>query len=312
MGRNTFANLTDLRMADIISAEINLLLKDSTNLLNTPFMQYAGSINNSGTTTIKIRKAGLMGYDLFETPTNEDDSVASTSITDSHVDVQAVRMALNYELSDLANMTSFGQDIDPMTLARSISESYEATVADKVAGLFSSFTASKGTAGSTFALDDFFDAIYVLETAANAASLKVGAAGPFVCVLAPKQLTELQNSLRSEQSNIIAFSPANAEMLEAKGSQYAGSLFGVELYKSAYVEAASSVLTGAMWAAGAIAYCDGVPNIVHGGNDIMPMGKIVVEMERNALRAITSIVGHAYYGTSILSDEKGVKLTTVA
>ena len=312
MGRNTFANMTDLRMAEIISAEINLLLKDSTNLLNTPFMQYAGSINNTGTTTIRQRKAGLMGYDLFSTPTNEDDSISSTTITDAHVDVTAVRMGLNYELSDLANMTSFGQDVDPMTLARSIADSYEATVADKTADLFSSFTVSKGTSNAVLDLDDFFNAIYALETAANPASLAVGAPGPFVCVLAPKQLTELQNSLRSEQSNIIAFSPANASMLEAKGSQYAGSLFGCELYKSAYIEAVSSVLTGAMWSAGALSYCDGVPNIVHGGNEIMPMGKIVIEMQRDALRAITSVIGHAYFGCSILDDAKGVKITTVA
>ena len=313
MARNTYANISpDLRMAEIISAEINLLLKDSTNLMNTPFMKYVGSINGMGTTTIKYRKAGLMGYDLFSAPSNEDDEIASTSITDSHVDLTAVRMGLNYELSDLAELTGMGQDIDPIVLARSIADSYEGTVADKVADLFTSFTTSKGTAGSALALDDFFDAIFALETAQNPASLSVGASGPFVCVLAPKQMTELQDALRSEQSNIIAFNPANASMLEIKGEQYAGNLFGVELYKSAYVEAVSTVLTGAMWGADCIGYIDGVPNIQYGGNEVMNMGKIVVEMQRNALRAITSVVGHAYYGTSILDDARGVKIVSLA
>jgi hypothetical protein len=221
-------------------------------------------------------------------------------------------MGLNYELSDLAELTGMGQDIDPIVLARSIADSYEGTVADKVADLFTSFTTSKGNASSALALDDFFDSIFALETAQNPSSLAVGASGPFVCVLAPKQMTELQDALRSEQSNIIAFNPANASMLEIKGEQYAGNLFGVELYKSAYVEAVSTVLTGAMWGADCIGYIDGVPNIQYGGNEVMKMGKIVVEMERNALRALTSVVGHAYYGTSILDDARGVKIVSLA
>ena len=69
MATNTMTTAADLRMTSIISAEINLLLRDTANLRNTGYMQYLGSINNMGTDSIKFRKVGLMGRDSFESRT---------------------------------------------------------------------------------------------------------------------------------------------------------------------------------------------------------------------------------------------------
>ena len=49
----------DLRLAKMISQEIKLLLQDSTNLRNSPFLDFVGSINGKGSDTIRVRKAGL-------------------------------------------------------------------------------------------------------------------------------------------------------------------------------------------------------------------------------------------------------------
>ena len=65
----------DLRLSAMISQEINLLLRDTQNLRNSQFISYCGSINGMGSDTIRVRKAGLDGYDLFETPANESDAV---------------------------------------------------------------------------------------------------------------------------------------------------------------------------------------------------------------------------------------------
>jgi len=40
----------------------------------------------------------------------------------------------------------------------------------------------------------------------------------------------------------------------------------------------------------------------------MEMGEVSVEIDRDSLKAITSVVGHAYLGMSIIDDFRGVTL----
>ena len=66
-GVSGFSELkTDLRLANMISNEVNLLLKDTANLMGSQYMQYAGSINGLGTDTIRLRRAGLDGFDVMQ------------------------------------------------------------------------------------------------------------------------------------------------------------------------------------------------------------------------------------------------------
>lgn len=302
-----FSNLSgDLRLAQMITAEINLLLRDTTNLRNSPYMKYLGSINGLGSDTLRVRKAGLMGFDKMETPASEIANASVQALTDSHVDITVARLALRYDISDLASLTGMGpMDVDPFTLAQSIAQSYEASFADKTAATFAGFSNSVGANGTNFDLNRFLNAMFQLEKASNG-SIATGAPGPYVSVLHPKALTELQSDLRSESSNMIAFNPANFDMLKAKGDKYAGNLFGVDVYRSAYVVAnGSSGYDNAMFAAGALGYADGVPNIV-GAAEVMDMGKIQVEFKREAIAATTRVVGHAYLGIGELDDARGV------
>ena len=95
--------MTDVRMASMVSAEINLLLKDTANLRNTGLIQYIGSINGLGTSAIKVRKIGLGGRDSFASRT-EVQAVADTSIEDGSVTVTPSRYSLRYDISDLLNL----------------------------------------------------------------------------------------------------------------------------------------------------------------------------------------------------------------
>lgn len=294
----------DLRLAHILSAEINLLLRDTGNLRNSQFMSYVGSINSSGSDSIRIRKAGLDGRDLFETMTHEISDISIQALTHDHVDLVVARLGLMYQLTDLASMTGGfgGPDIDPFRLAQSMSGSYEATFADKTADAATAgFSTTTGSNSTTFSVDDFFNGIFELEKADS----NRGAVGPFACVMHPKALTELQSSIRSETSNAVSYMPATAAMLEAKSNSFVGSLFGVEIYKSSYVNAnGSSGYDNFMFGAGGIAYADGVPNIV-GAAQTMGMDKITIEMDRDAAKAITKIIGHAYLGVVVADANKG-------
>ncbi len=293
----------DLRLSAMISQEINLLLRDVSNLRNSPYISYAGSVNGLGSDTIRLRKAGLDGFDLFETPTNEADEATVQDFTDAKVDIAVARLALMYKISDLASMTGFGgSDIDPFRLAQSMAGSYEASFADKTADAIDDFTNIVGSAATQMSVDDFFNAIFQLEKAAS----NKGAIAPFAAILHPVALTELQDSLRNETGNAISYMAATQDMLMAKGPGFVGNLLGVDVYKSSYINNAGGAHLSAMFGVGALAYADGVPASLPGAAQSMSMGKVLVEMERDGAKAITSIIGHAYLGLSVIDDDRGV------
>ena len=304
-----FSNMENiLRLSAMISQEINLLLKDNANLRNTPLLSYQGSINGLGTDTVRVRLAGLDGYDSMAAAASEisDEAANKTALTINSADLVAARQYIIYEMSDLASMTGFGgADIDPFRIAQSIAGSYESRFAELTGEAAASFTTTAGANTTTLSVDDFFDAIFALEQAASGA----GAPGPYACVLDPKALTELQDSLRNETGNAISRMQSSMDMLQAKGDNFAGNLFGVDVYRSKYVkENASSGFDNYMISPMALGYVDGIPAGVQGSADLMSMGKVVVEFDRRPMSASTFIVGHAYLGLGIIEDDRGVKL----
>jgi len=298
----------DLRMAHMISMEIKLLLSDATNLRNTPFMDFVGSINGQGSDTIRVRKAfldGESGWSEFSGGT-EADAVTPSSLVDESTDVVVKRQALAYEISDLASMTGMGNDIDPFRIAEHIAKSYEARFANLTGALLGGFTAQVGAA-SALTVSVFLDAIQTLESADSGK----GAPGPYVCVLAPQQFAELQDSIRAEATGILQFVAPSYEAISAKGSHYKGSFMGVEIYTSSYVTDDTVNFSGAMFAPGAIGYATGAPAGLPGAVESMEMGEVVIEMDRDATKALTRIVGHAYLGMSIIENERGVEIFTL-
>jgi len=315
MANITFANLEgDLRLSQMISSEIALLLRDNASLRNSGYLTYAGSINGIGSDTIRMRKVGLMGYDSFTAPAvNEDDAVSETSLTDGHADCVVSRFLLSYKMSDLAGISSYGNspyEIDPFNLAASIAASYDTLFAELTAAAATGISASAGTSGAALSVSGFFAAIYNLEQAQNAAGLAAGAPGPFYCCLHPKSLTELQASLRSEQSNIVAQMVATEDMIKAKGRGYVGKLFNVDVFRSAHIESDTTDYVNFMGDAGGLMFADGVPTII-GAAETMTMDKVAIELSRVPERALSVITGHAYIGVSILEQARLTKLLAV-
>jgi hypothetical protein len=138
----------DLRLAQMISQELKLLISDSVNLRNTPFMDFVGSINGMGSDTIRVRKAFLDGEDGWSefSGGTEGDAVSDKALVDGHVDVVCKRQALAYAITDLASMTGMGNDLDPFRIAEHIAKSYEARFANLTGALLGGFTAQAGGA----------------------------------------------------------------------------------------------------------------------------------------------------------------------
>ncbi len=296
----------DLRMQKMISQEIKLLLVDSSNLRNTPFVEFVGSINGMGSDTIRVRKAGLDGYDGFSAfyGTTEADAVTPSNLTDAHVDVVCKRNSLAYEISDLASMTGLnGGDIDPFRIAESIANSYEALFANLTGALVAGFTATAGSTGTDLTIDALFDAIKQLEAAGSGK----GAPGPYVAVLHPKQWADIQDDILAATTGLFQFTPASYEAISAKGGHYKGNFMGVEIYTSSYVTNDGTDHAGAIFGPGAVGYATGMPAPV-GAVEAMEMGEVMIEMDRDAAKALTKVVGHAYLGMSIIDQDRGVTL----
>jgi hypothetical protein len=304
-------NTSGFRLDHMISLEINRLLSDTANLRNSPFLQYAGSVNGLGTDTIRIRKYSLGGRDLFKASANEDDDEANdvTDPTVAFADIAVARQYLVRQITDLGALAGYGSaDLNPFNLASDMALSYEARFAELTADTASLLSDNTvGSASVDMTVDLFFQAISALQNADSGRGVDAQQA---CMVLHPVALNSLQDSLRSESNNAVAMMSATADMLEMKGKGYIGKLFGVDIYKSSFVNENTGAHENFLLTPQCIAYADGIPTQLPNANEFMQMGKILVEMQRQATSALSQIVGHAYIGFGIVDGKRGVKIST--
>jgi len=299
----TNANLIpDLRLATALDAALRVILHDEMSLRTTGSILNLGSINGTGSAASTIRYAGLDGLDPFAATASEVSAVAETPFVDASAQIAVGRCALRRDISDLANITGFAQDVDPVRLAESMVGGYEQYFNVLAATAINSLTTSVGAAGVDMSVDDFYDAMFALEIAS--------VPGPYTCLLSPNQLANFQDSLRAE-GGAAQYMPATADMLMVKGQGYQGNFLGIDLYRSDKVLVdGGGDAHGGMWGLGCMGYKTGSMVNPIGGFVTSPSGEIVVEFERIAAQATTVIVGHGYLGLSVLEDARGVQIVT--
>ena len=311
---NSGLDTSGFRLDHMISLEINRLLADTSNLRNSPFLQYAGSVNGLGTDTIRIRKYSLGGRDLFQgatgvSPEINDEIGNAIDPTVAFADIQVARQYLIRQISDLGALAGYGaQDLNPFNLAADMVNSYEARFAELTADTASSLTTnSVGSASTAMTVDLFFSAFQKLQESDSGRGVNTT---DLCMVLHPVALGSLQDSLRSESNNAVAMMQATQDMLEVKGRGFVGKLFGVDVYKSSFVNVNTGAHENFLLAPGCIAYADGVPTQLPKAVDFMTMGKILVEMQREGTQALTQIIGHGYLGFGIVDQFKGCLIST--
>lgn len=302
-----YSGLGDLRLAKILNNEIQLLLADRFSLRNHPSIANFGNIAGRGSSVLSIPQAGLDGYDLMTAVGSETSSASNVALTDASADITIARYALRREISDLANMTdSVGLNVE--RLAADMVGGYEMAVTNAICDTIDGFSATAGTSGVDLSVDDFFSALFTLEQA--------NVQTPYVSVLHPVQVTDLQNSIRAE-GGALQYIAATQEMLMAKGQGFAGSFLGVDIFKSSKVPTANAGAdrAGAMMGYGAVGMAEGAvrPIAALGGALQFPAGTVIaVEYERSSATALTSITGNAYFGVALLQDAMGVSIITDA
>jgi hypothetical protein len=305
MAITDYAQLGDLRLAAMIENEVRAILADQASIRQSGALLFMGDVAGIGSDSMRMRFANWGAATPFATA-SDGAEVSESTLTPSTVDITVGRSALRYDITDLAALTGLGMDIDPFSLAQKMAMSAEARINAIIANTFTAATNSVGTSGVDMSVDDFYDAMFQLESVSNN--------GEFYCILHPQQLSDLRDSLRSESNNALAFSPATEDMLAIKGQGYAGRFGGVEIFKSSYVTEVTGDKVGAMMSRGGIAYAVGTPRPLAGaGVEIRPAGTpVVIGFQRDESKGLTEVVGHLYCGAAITEDDRIVKIVTDA
>jgi len=293
---------SDLRLAAVLDRALYELLADSASIRNTGTVGYYGTINGTGAATKRVRLAGLNGTNAMAT-TAEVADPGNTSLTDASSDITVARGSLRYDISDLADITGFiGSDVNPVRLAGAMVTAYERWWNSLLAVSIQGFSTDAGTSGVNMSVDDFFDAIAILEVQ--------NVNGPYTCLLHPRQVADLQSSIRGE-AGAFQFMAATADMLSIKGQSYQGTLLGVDIFRSSDVVGDATNRHGAMWGAGCLGYADALPptpmSVVSTTYADTP---IMVEFSRVGAEALTKVIGNGYAGTAIIQDAAGCGIVT--
>lgn len=299
----TFASMDgNLRLAAILHNEVSLLLADRASLYNHPAIVNYGDIAGSGSETIRVPLLGIDGYDTMSSRNESTSPLSETDLTYLAPEITVARYVLHRGLSDLAAMTNSGGGPSLDMLVNDFAGAFEMTVTSQICALFGSFSNSVGTATVDLSVDDFFAAIFQLEQS--------NVNGRPMAVLAPVQVSDLQNSIRQE-GGALQFVPATQAMLEAKGQGYIGEFAGVDIFKSDKV-ATSTGRQGAMFVRGAIGYAEGrmAPNPMLAGQ-VQANGPVVIDVDRTH-GDTTDLIGNAYFGVAELQDAMGVLIETDA
>ena len=191
-----YSALGNLRLAAMIENEVRAILADQASIRNSGALLFAGDVAGIGSKVMRMRYANWGAATPFATATDGGE-VSEATLTPSTVDITVGRSALRYDISDLAAMTGLGMDVDPFSLAQKMAMSAEARINGIITATFAAASNSVGTSGVDMSVDDFYDAMFQLESESNN--------GEFYCILHPQQLSDLRDSLRSESNNALAF-----------------------------------------------------------------------------------------------------------
>lgn len=299
----TYASLSDLTVASTLAAELQLKLGDRASLMGHPAIAYVGDIAGSGSS---VKKVGIIGAGLDAMAAVADGvSVESTALSNANVNITVARQALYRGPTDLAGMTWASVGALVQYLTDDMVGACRIRAMAMIATAGSAFVNTVGTSGGALTVTNIFSAIAQLEA--------VGAPGPFLAVISPKQLSDFQASLRAE-TGALQWIPATPEMLAIKGQGFAGTYLGIDFFVTSRCVTSGADKLGFLISYGAIGYADGSPApIVGAGGLVQPAGsKMVVEYGRNIEGAITKVIGSWYVGFAELQDSMGVQIITRA
>lgn len=294
----------DLGTAEFLSGEWLMLKSDNGSLPNHPALHYAGSIAGRGSNVIKVRFAGLNGYDPMA-PAGDGSIVPATQLAVDHALITVTRQSLVRVRTDMVEMIS--PDIAGIPrLALDAMASYATRMTDILCGIVPTFVATAGQSGIDLATSDVLASI--------GAAKGLGANGPWMGILHTQQWADFIVDAGLNTGGVLQFLQATAEMIQLRTSAFQGTFLGADWFVSSRVPLANGGANraGGLFANGAIGWGDGDygaprdPN-----NQIVIGGKIRVDLGREGDAAQDRISQNAMLGASKML-EYGVTLASDA
>lgn len=299
-----YSSSSDGRLAEVLSADMQLVLADRFSLWGSPAIHYAGSASMSGSTVVKVPIVSANGVDRMAAVA-ENAATANTALTLASATVTIARQALQRQISDLNEMVD-SVGINSQLLLNDMVGAAAMRFQELLANITDDFTSTVGSTGVDLSADDWFSAQFALTQASVSGNTRLA-------LLYPTQVTDLQNSARSE-AGAFQYRQDVSSFLEPKGQGEMGTFLGTPILASSLVPTANAGAdsAGGIWGFGAVTYADGTPAPIRGAGEVVyPAGqKLMVEFERDSAGALTKIVGSYYVGVSILQDAMGVSVIT--
>jgi len=297
---------SDLHLAAVLNQMIHRNLVDGVDLRRTA--KFYGNVSGRGSATLNI--PGITGSDpMAAANTDETTAIGITDITTSVSPIAVARQALARQVSDLYSLVGGADGTDMMSFAQDMAQSASLRATDMLCSLFTSVTANVGTSTVDLTVDDIYDAQF------NLIGSRVP--GPYICVLAPVQLTDLMASLRGEGGAQL-HNPQTIQAL-AGGAMQAREWNGITFIDSDSAPTSGGDRVGCMYNLEAFGYAEMVPSAdilgVAPGSflSVIPDGgSVYVAFERHEREGLTDIVGNYFVGFGIVENARGCKITTDA
>ena len=297
---------SDLHLAAILNQVIHNNIVDTTDLRMTA--RFYGNIAGRGSAVLNV--PGITWSDAMAAAnSDETTAVGVTDPTTSVSPITVARQSLVRSVSDLYNLTGGAGGAQIADFAAQMAGAASLRATDMLCTQFSSITANVGTSTVDLTTDDIYEAQYTLIAAR--------VPEPYVCVLAPVQMTDLMTSLRGESGAQMH----NAQTLAmlAGGAMRAKEWNGITFIDSDSVPTSGGNRIGCMYNLEAFGFAEMVPDAMIQGAapgsfaSVVPQGSSVyVAFERKEREGLTDIVGNYFVGFGIIENARAVKITTDA
>tara|TARA_R110002020_G_C16281103_1_gene771829 strand:+ start:404 stop:1345 length:942 start_codon:yes stop_codon:yes gene_type:complete len=313
MGNNLYAG-GDLVVSEILSQEVGLKLAERGTFWNHPAITYAGSATYQGSSTIKM--------DFIDSGATKMSAVASNvavtpdAFTFTRASITLAQQRMGRSVGDLLRVLS------PSGVIRDV-DAFAADAAGSYGVSLSQLLITAGAGFSTDISDTGADLTWAKIREAKATLIAANANftdGNVICVLHPVQYADLEaDAAAAGIGDAVSRSPEAQAIQQANGflSGFRGSLFGIDFFTSTDVPTANAAAdrrgfmacpSGLLWADALIPASGDTAN----REILVDGGRMAIEFERDASKALQNVYYQAILGCSIGQDSAGVTITSDA
>ncbi len=277
---------------------IRLEIMERLNVLQLGLVELIMDLSGTGSDTGRVTRMGAVGWsEAFTAMASETEAIVATGFTTNFDEVSVGRFGLAKEETYQQRILTREEGVSLDALIEMIPASWLKTIRQQLATALAAITATSGTSGQAWTVDDELDAITALHET-EGFDLDRG----LVSVRHPEQFSDLRDSLRNEP----ALQTPEA-MLALQGVRSAGGAFnflGILNHASFDITTAGGDHQGGLYVPGAVGWVRASTAPVQVANPatamFIPEFGIVIEKSGEAKQAESRYDANSWLGTGLL------------